>query len=270
MIVSILGCGWYGKALAKTLLAQGISVKGSVTSAEKLDSLRELGITPYVVGFTSVNQDYDPEFFKCDILIISIPPKTRQGEANDYLPKINGIIEAILKYQIKRVIYVSSTAVYGDTNSEVDEFTVPLPDTESGKILLAVEELFQRQTSFKTTILRFAGLVGPGRHPGRFFAGKSDVPNGRAPVNLIHLDDCIGITREIINKDAFGFVFNASSSNHPTKAEFYSESARTAGLIIPGFRDELTGWKLIGSRTTTEVLGYKFKVSSWNDCSFDD
>ncbi|MCR8556420.1 SDR family oxidoreductase [Mucilaginibacter sp. BJC16-A38] len=270
MIVSILGCGWYGKAFAKTLLAQGVSVNGSVTSAEKLNSLGELGITPYVVSFKSASKDYDPEFFKCDILIISIPPKTRQGEASDYLPKINGIIEAILKYQIKRVIYISSTAVYGDINSEVDEFTVPLPDTEAGKILLAAERHLQHQTSFKTTILRFSGLVGPGRHPGRFFAGKADIPNGKAPVNLIHLDDCIGITLEIINKNAFGLVVNASSPDHPTKAEFYSESARKAGLIIPQFRDELTGWKIIGSRAINDVLGYKFKVSSWKDCSFDD
>ena len=40
-------------------------------------------------------------------------------------------------------------------------------------------------------ILRLAGLVGPGRHPGRFFAGKS-APDGQHGVNLVHLEDVIG------------------------------------------------------------------------------
>ncbi|HAP82964.1 MAG TPA: NAD(P)-dependent oxidoreductase, partial [Enterobacteriaceae bacterium] len=34
-------------------------------------------------------------------------------------------------------------------------------------------------------------LVGPGRHPGRFFAGKSG-PNGNHGVNLVHLEDVVG------------------------------------------------------------------------------
>jgi predicted dinucleotide-binding enzyme len=81
MIVSILGCGWYGKALAKSLLKNKVIVKGSATSPEKLQQLSDLGIIPCLVNFKAESEDYDPEFFKCDILIISIPPKARQGEA---------------------------------------------------------------------------------------------------------------------------------------------------------------------------------------------
>lgn len=270
MVVSILGCGWYGKALAKVLLAQGLSVKGSVTSVEKIDLLKELGITPFLVNFKSDNSRYDPGFFQCDALIISIPPKVRHGEANDYLSKIKGIIEAAIKYQVKRIIYISSTAVYGEVNGIVNEFDMPLPDTISGNVLLASEMLFRAESAFKTTIIRFAGLVGPGRHPGRFFAGKTDVPNGRAPVNLIHLTDCIDITCCVLDKEAFGYILNASSPDHPTKAEFYSDSATKAGLVVPGFKDELTGWKIINSVLLSELLGYKFRVPSWKNFSFDD
>jgi nucleoside-diphosphate-sugar epimerase len=270
MVVSILGCGWYGKALAKALLKINITVKGSATSPEKLEHLSKANMAPYLINFKADSEDYDPEFFKCDILIISIPPKTRQGEAGDYLLKIEKIISAILKYQIKKVIYIGSTAVYGDSNNEVNELNDPGPDTESCKILLAAENLFRHQTAFKTTIIRFAGLVGPGRHPGRFFAGKKNIPNGRAPVNLIHLEDCIGITLTVIEQDAFGYLVNASSPDHPQKSDFYLQAAFQAGLIAPEFINELNNWKLINSVVLQEVLNYEFKVPVWKDSTFND
>jgi nucleoside-diphosphate-sugar epimerase len=269
MIVSILGCGWYGKALAKSLLKNKVIVKGSATSPEKLQQLSDLGIIPCLVNFKAESEDYDPEFFKCDILIISIPPKTRQGEAGDYLSKIQRIINVINKHQTAKVIYISSTAVYGDSNGEVNELDDPEPDTESGGILLAAEGLFHQQTTFKTTIIRFAGLVGPGRHPGRFFAGKKGIPNGLAPVNLIHLDDCIGITLTVIEQDAFGYLLNASSPDHPSKSDFYLQATLRAGLPAPEFINELNSWKLINNVQIREVLNYEFKVPAWQNCTFD-
>ncbi|MDB5088705.1 MAG: hypothetical protein JWR09_2699 [Mucilaginibacter sp.] len=269
MVVSILGCGWYGKALAKSLLKNNVIVKGSATSPEKLQQLSDLGITPCLANFKADSEDYDPEFFKCDILIVSIPPKARQGESGDYLPKIQRIINAIDKHQLTKVIYISSTVVYGDSNSEVNELNDPEPDTESGKTLLEAENLFKQQTAFKTTIIRFAGLVGPGRHPGRFFAGKKDIPNGNAPVNLIHLDDCIGITLAVIEQDAFGYLINTCSPDHPIKSDFYLQATLQAGLSAPEFINELNNWKLINSVQIQDVLNYEFKVPVWHNCTFD-
>ncbi|MEP6612012.1 MAG: NAD(P)H-binding protein, partial [Mucilaginibacter sp.] len=208
MTISILGCGWYGKALGLSLINSGNTVNGSSTSPAKMEALAEAGIIPCLVDIRPESEAYDDGFFNCDVLIISIPPKIRQGEGGDYLPKIKRIITAAKKHGVNKVIYISSTAVYGDNNTEGTELNPPEPDTESGRILREAEGLFSGETSFETTILRFAGLVGPGRHPGRFFAGKKDIPNGRAPVNLIHLNDCIGITTAIINQNAFGRVFN--------------------------------------------------------------
>jgi len=260
MTISILGCGWYGLALAKALVKQGITVKGSTTSPGKMELLSVEGIQPYLVEVNASSQSFDPEFFQCDILVISIPPRFRKGETADYLPKINSIIHAVKQAGITQVIYTSSTGVYGDHNSEVNEHTDPLPDTESGKILLEAEKLLQSQTAFKTTILRFGGLIGPGRNPGRFFAGKKDIPNGRAPVNLIHLDDCVSIGLAVIKQDAFGKLFNAVSPDHPEKAKFYAHATLQANLPAPEFLDELNNWKIVNSINIPAVLNYKFKI----------
>lgn len=269
MVISILGCGWYGKALAKELSANGFIVKGSATTPEKIETLSAFNILPFIVDFKAENETYDPFFFECNVLIISIPPKTRQGEGGDYLPKIKRIICAAKKRGVGKVIYISSTAVYGDNNTKVTELDFPEPDTESGKILLEAENLFTNETAFKTTILRFAGLVGPGRHPGRFFAGKKDIPNGLAPVNLIHLNDCIGITTAIINKNAFGRMFNGVSPHHPAKSSFYREASLQAGLAVPEFTGELNNWKLVNSVNLPAILNYNFAIADWNDCLFN-
>ncbi len=265
MIISILGCGWYGMALGKALLKQGFLVKGSTTSVEKIESLSDEGLLPYLVQISADSEHFDAEFFQCDVLVISIPPRFRKGETADYLPKIRNISKAIEKYGITKVIYINSTGVYGDHNSEVNELSDPAPDTESGKILLEAEKLLQSQASFKTTILRFGGLVGPERHPGRFFAGKKDIPNGRAPVNLIHLHDCVGLSVAIFEQSAFGYVFNACSPHHPPKAAFYRQAALQAGFTAPEFIDELTSWKIVNSINITAVLHYQFVADNWPD-----
>ncbi len=211
-----------------------------------------------------INIGYDnaiipPGFFKCDILIICIPPKFRTAEENAYLFKISHIIKLIETNVIEKIIYISSTGVYGDYNRMVDELDDPLPDNEKGRILFEAEQLFARSNHFKTTMLRFAGLIGPGRDPGRFFAGKINIPNGQAPVNLIHLNDCVGITLEIITKEYFGYLFNACMPNHPDKATFYTSASVRSGLPAPVFLNELNKWKIVNS-VNIDLLNYKFKV----------
>jgi len=261
MTISILGCGWYGKALGRALAAKGFMVKGSATSADKLGALAYLGILPFEVRAEAGGLKAGPGFFDCDVLVISIPPRFRRGESADYLPKLGYIIDAIKQYGIKKAIYTSSTGVYGDTNREVDELSDPQPGTETGIILLGAEKLFEKETGFKTAILRFGGLIGEGRDPGRFFAGKTNIPNGRAPVNLIGLEDCVGITETVIEKDAFGHIFNACSPEHPQKAEFYRAAAAKAGLPPPQFIDELLDWKMVNSVNVPGTLRYQFTGS---------
>jgi nucleoside-diphosphate-sugar epimerase len=260
MTVSILGCGWYGLALAKSLVSKWIKVKGSTTTADKLSLLAEHGIEPYLIDLTPTAETIDRNFFDCDILWISIPPKARSGHGAEYLSKIERLIGLIQANHIKQVVLISSTGVYGDNNNEVTELDTPNPDSESGKILLAAEELLNQQTDFNTTIIRFGGLIGPGRDPGRFFAGKIDVPNGEAPVNLIHLTDCVGISNTILDKQAFGHTYNVVSPSHPTRVNFYTQAALASGLEPPHFIEEKENWKIVSGVNVEKIIGYEYKV----------
>ncbi|MES2266258.1 MAG: SDR family oxidoreductase [Bacteroidota bacterium] len=265
MTVSILGCGWYGLALAKALVASGVKVNGSTTSIEKLPLLDAEGINSFLIDLSADRLDYNPEFFTCDVLVIAIPPKARSGAGAEYVPKLKKVVSAIDKHSIKKVILISSTGIYADQNCELNELSDPKPNTPSGQVLFDAEELFKQQTGFETTIIRFGGLIGPGREPGRFFAGKKDIPNGLAPVNMIHQDDCVGFTLALIDKDAFGYTFNACTPHHPPKFAFYTHAAAKAGLQAPEFVPELKEWKVISSVNNDEFLGYKYGITNWYD-----
>lgn len=258
--ISVLGCGWYGLALAKKLVESEYSVKGSTTTPEKLNNLKLQGVAPYLVNFQENEESADSGFFDCDILIISIPPKRSSAEQHTFLSKIDRIAKAAQNYKVRHIIFISSTSVYADTNAKINELTPTAPETDSGKAIVAAELLLQRNTSFDTTIIRFGGLIGPERNPGRFFAGKTNIPNGKAPVNLIHLEDCIGITLQIIEKSAFGYTYNACAEDHPERAAFYTAAAVKSGLEKPEFIDELLNWKLIESINVKDKLDYDFKI----------
>ena len=214
--ISILGCGWLGLPLAKTLIKNNFLVKGLTTSVSKLSVLENAGITPYLLALTpdSNFQSNTNNLFREEektenlaaflenskILIIAIPPKLRGSEKDNFVLKIKNIITAIEKSTIENVIFVSSTSVYGENNLLVTEETALNPDTESGKQLMETEQLLQSNTNFKTAILRFGGLIGEDRHPVRFLAGRTHIENPNAPINLIHQEDCIGIIMAIIEQ----------------------------------------------------------------------
>jgi len=257
--ISILGCGWYGFALAQDLIKSGFKVKGSSTTSDKADKFKQAGIDFFEINFKSDSQSYTPIFFDCDLLIISIPPKSKTGEAMLFPAKINRVKTALELFKVKYVLFISSTGVYGDFNTEVNEDTESEPQSDSGKNILAAENILKNNSNFDVTILRFGGLIGPGRDPAKFFFGKKNIPNGRAPVNLIHLDNCIKVTKAIIEKKVFGHTFNVCSSKHPSKIEFYTQAALKSGLDAPDFLDELKEWKIVSSKNLVPVLGLNIR-----------
>lgn len=258
---SILGCGWLGLPLAKSLLTKGFSVKGSTTSAEKISLLQNSGIEAHLIALSEneIKGDMASFLSHSEILIIDIPPKLRGIGTENFVAKIKVLIPFMEKSAIEKVIFVSSTSVFSDDNSTVTEATEPQPDTESGKQLLTVEKLLLGNAHFKTTVIRFGGLIGDDRHPIHFLAGRQKLENPEAPINLIHQKDCIGLIEKIISQEAWSQTFNAVAPFHPTRKEYYTQKAQEFGLPLPAFDEKkLSVGKTILSDKTISVLGYEF------------
>ena len=261
-IISILGCGWLGLPLGKQLIDKGFSVKGSVTTFEKFSQLTDAGILPFRLVLNKTEAVIDnPDFFKTDVLIISIPPRRIKEIEQIFPAQISSLIPFIQKSGIQKVIFISSTSVYPENFQTASEDLEPRPDKESGKACLLAEQLLKDHPDFKTTILRFGGLIGADRNPARFLL-KSTLPVANIPVNLIHQDDCIGIISSILDQELWGETLNACCPEHPMKKDFYGKAARISGLPEPTISDEAESFKIVDSSKLQQLLKYKFKYSS--------
>jgi nucleoside-diphosphate-sugar epimerase len=260
--VSILGCGWFGLPMAKALISNGYAVKGSTTSAEKSAELAEIGILPFRLDLNE-EQALPAAFFETDLLLVNIPPRAKKERPTAYPLIMQKVANAARN--VKQVIFISSTGIFEDGNFVVDENHQPQPDTESGKALLQAEQLFANSVFFTTTIIRFAGLIGPGRNLAKFFAGKADVPNGDAPINLIALQDCLGLCLQLLKTQQFGGIYHGVSPHHPDRKTFYTQLCAASQMEKPTFKAELNEWKQVDSVRVKNHLNYTFEVQNWFD-----
>jgi len=261
--ISIMGCGWLGLEVGKFLVSKGYQVKGSTTSKEKISILEDMGIEPFLI---KVNKNIEAEetdlksFFSSSILLLNIPPGRRNPNVIEEHPKqIKAVIEMAKKYEVEKVIFISSTGVYGDENKIMIETGTLNPTRPSGKALVKVEKYLNTDNPLKINILRFAGLIGGERKAGRFFAGKKDVKGGNARVNMVWRSDCVRVINEIIKQDIWGETFNVCADEHPLKRDFYVRKAIEEGFEPPVFlEDGEADFKIIGNGKVKRMLGVEF------------
>jgi nucleoside-diphosphate-sugar epimerase len=141
----------------------------------------------------------------------------------------------------RRVVYVSTTGVYGDAGGTwIDESTQPSPSRDGGRASLAAEEVL-RSSEFAVNgvSLRLAGIYGTGRIPYLDALRKHEpIP---APVagwlNLIHVDDAadVVIAAAMVGKPSP--IYCVSDGNPVVRGDYYREVARRIGAPAPRFGD---------------------------------
>ncbi|WP_199797531.1 Rossmann-fold NAD(P)-binding domain-containing protein [Hymenobacter amundsenii] len=189
------------------------------------------------------------------------------GRSPETYPILLGhVAEAAAAAGVAHVLLVSSTGVYPDEARVMQEADAQA-SLEANSHLLRAEALFQGPAH---TVLRLAGLMGPTRAPGRFLAGRTGVAHGEAPVNMIHLQDAIGLITTILGLNIWGHTLNASAASHPTRRTFYTAAATHLNLPPPTFEEGTTGGKQIDSSAIRQLTRYQFRhddvVAALNYC----
>lgn len=236
--IGILGCGWLGMPLAKSLVNSGIQVKGTTTSATKLTSLKRHNISAYLVALQEMEilGEIGEFLSNLDVLILNVPPKLRKASSGNYYQKMKLLLEQIHSHKVNHVVFISSTSVYGHIEGEITEEIEPNPISKSGKQLLQSEKLFLGDSKIATAVVRFGGLIAEDRHPVFNLSGKS-VKNGEEFINLIHRSDCIHMIKTIIDRNYWNQIFNGVFPYHPTKKEYYISEAKKRGIPPPIYQD---------------------------------
>lgn len=261
--VAIIGLGWLGMPLAMSLAARGWQVTGSKTSLDGVEAARMCGIDGYLLRL-------DPELIcepddldalmNVDALVLTLPARRSGGGEDFYLQAVQEIVDSALAYRIPRIIFTSSTSVYGDASGSVKENTPRNPVTASGRVLKELEDWLHNLPGTSVDILRLAGLVGPARHPGRFFAGKT-APDPEQGVNLVHLEDVMAAIALLLQAPKGGHIYNICAPLHPPRKVFYPVMARQLGLEPPVFTasgGQVKSRKEVDGSLICKELGFEY------------
>ncbi|QEY32659.1 NAD-dependent epimerase/dehydratase family protein [Synechococcus sp. RSCCF101] len=200
----IVGCGYVGRAVAASWRGAGHRITATATREESLASLKPL--VDQAVRFRSDEPDNAlAELAGCDGLLISLAPGgSRQAGEDAYrsvfldgLQQIRAALASRPASQPLQLVYLSSSAVYGDRRGQSTDEHAPLDWTHPlNAVLAAAEQSVRslRSEAVRVCVLRLGAIYGPGRDvPGqiRGAAGQVVLRNGDAVGGWIHRDDIV-------------------------------------------------------------------------------
>jgi nucleoside-diphosphate-sugar epimerase len=237
MRISIIGCGWLGLPLGKSLVDAGHEVSGSTTRDNKLSQLKEAGIAPYLFQLDPMPKGRQfNDLFHTDLLFVNIPPGRKKNPPEFYEEQIKYLSYLINQHKTARVIFVSSTSFYPGINGPVDIDTPYDFDKGSSKAVVQAEKQISKVNA-ELLILRCGGLMGGDRIPGRWFAGK-ETKGADTPVNYIHREDIISLVSELVSLPNWDQrLMNVVSPDHPTRRQVHEAMAAKYDFEKPIWQD---------------------------------
>ncbi|VFR17986.1 Nucleoside-diphosphate-sugar epimerases [plant metagenome] len=166
-------------------------------------------------------------------------PGARSPEAyrGVFIDGLRNLMAALDPATLRRVVLVSSTAVYGEHEGAwVDELTPTGPLSFNGDILCEAEAWLAAQP-VPSVSLRLAGLYGPGRLQliARLREGRARAP--RHPVhwaNRMHVDDAAGALAHLLSLPDPAPVYLGCDDTPLPLHELYAALAEMAGAPAPG------------------------------------
>ena len=273
----IFGCGYLGKRAAQVWIDGGHTVFAVTRSVTNAELLKAIGIHS-IIGDICRPESL-AELPDVDVVLhaVGFDPKSQWTREQVTRDGMKNVIQAI-SGRCSHVIQISSTSVYGQSGGEwVDESSECLPTQISGQLTLAAEqlvlELGATNPSIQTTILRLAGIYGPGRLLTRVESLRTGQPlSGRADswLNLIHVDDAVAAIGRCLRDTVPSRIYNCVDDTPVERGTYYRELARCVGAPPPRFDETLPALRGSGglnkrcsNRRLREELNWSPNYSSY-------
>jgi nucleoside-diphosphate-sugar epimerase len=264
--VGIVGCGWLGKALARTLISEGVDVIATRSNLANCADLIAKGVNAKPLALPSPQPELNAhEVFNCQSIVIAITPQFRAGRV-DYPDKVKQLILAAEQSgNVEHIILLSSSAIYNGLSGNVTENSSL--DFSADKVTLlhhaeqAVLAFNSNAKVQRSHVLRLSGLVGDDRHPGKFLAGKSTIAiNTNAKVNLIHQQDAVGIISALLNSKIDSGIFNGVSQTQASKQHYYQVAAKALAMpkLVFTSNSHVETARTVKGDKVQQLLSYQF------------
>lgn len=203
--VVVVGCGDIGSRVAVLMQKQGWLVHGLRRNTAHLPA----GVVPIAADLNQPEcpSDWPQQPIDYVVYAMAAQSMTQAGYQQSYVQGQQHMYSWLAQHQQqpKRVIFVSSTGVYGQNDdSWIDEQSPTEPKRWSGQIMLDAEQCAM-QSGHPATAVRLTGIYGPGRNMliERVRDGYH-APHLHSYTNRIHADDAAGLIATILQADAQG------------------------------------------------------------------
>lgn len=232
----ILGCGYVGSRFADYSVSNGWETSATSRSASKLTELASHGVQVLEVDWL------DPQSLRdlprVDYLLISVSHSQIPGMSPEsvHCQGLQNLFAGDWP-SLKRVVYLSTTGVYGSATGGawLDESTPTQPTRPSSVTAVAAEKWLAEHPEIPATTLRLAGIYGPHRIPNldRLRRGETIEIDPHSYLNLIHVDDIVGIIGQVFRQDTIDRCYCVSDGHPVTRAEYYGQLCDWMGVPAP-------------------------------------
>ncbi len=234
----IVGCGYLGQRVADRWCAAGHKVYAVTRSHSHAAKFERAGLRPIVADVMRLESLVGLPVATSVLYAVGYDRTQKYGIEEVYLRGLVNVLNA-LPPETGRVIYVSSTGVYGDCGGAwIDEHTPCFPDRAGGRACLSAEEtLLSHPRGANAVILRMAGIYGPGRIPNReaLERGKTIPASATGWLNLIHVDDAASVVLAAEQAEAGPRHYLVSDGSPVARRDYYRQLALLLEAPAPRF-----------------------------------
>jgi len=230
----IIGCGYLGRSLLKTLRGEKNYVVNRAEQHKPVNPSDDNHQLILNINDKHTWRNLDALSEKQSIRIyFMVPPSQIDRLA------FPCFIERLNKLDVQNAILVSSTVVYGNKDRIVDANSDVNIDSERAERQCFVEQEWLAAIK-KGSIIRFAGIYGPERVIGKNGILKGNTINGDPEgwLNLIHVDDGAELLSCIAAMDEPESIELACDGNPIKRSEYYSFLAEQLNQAAPIFSHE--------------------------------
>lgn len=259
----IVGCGYLGRRVAGLWRDAGLSVAALTRS--RAAEFAAAGLTPVVGDVVDPSTLGTLPAAGCVLYAVGLDRSAGHDMRSVYVDGLRNVLDALPRP--RRLIYVSSVSVYGETGGGVvTEETPTEPGEGSGRIVLDAERLVRERVP-GAVILRFAGIYGPGRLLRERATRAGEPISGRPDrwLNLIEVRDGARAAVRCDDDAVAGKTINVSDGSPVRRGDFYNLLAELLDAPEPTWlpADGADLGKRVDSGRLMRELGFTFEYASY-------